>query len=203
MTDTKSFVRIYMKPEIRVLGFDDAPFTPRSHGKTIVIGVITRGGKYPDGIIKTEVTIDGRDATEILSNVVNKSKHKQQLQAIMLNGVTIAGFNIVNIYKLHKHINLPIIVINRKKPNLEKIRKALKNFDDFDDRWRAIKAAGEINRVEVKPEKIMYYQCVGIENKAAEEIIKLTCTRSLVPEPLRLAHLIASALVKGESGGRA
>jgi hypothetical protein len=192
-----------MKPEIRILGFDDAPFVPRSQGKTIVIGVITRGGKYPDGIIKTEVTIDGMDATETLSNVVNKSKHKQQLQAIMLNGITMAGFNVVNIYKFYKHTNLPIIAINRKNPNLERIRKALKNFSDFNERWEAIKAAGKISRVEVRPGKVIYYQCAGIENKEAEEIIKLTCTRSLIPEPLRLAHLIASALVKGESGGRA
>jgi len=191
-----------MKKEIRIVGFDDAPFVPRSKGKAIVIGVITRGGGFADGIIKTEVEIDGLDATEVLSRVINKSKHKPQLRVIMLNGITIAGFNMVNIYKLSKQTNLPVIVVNRKKPNLEKMRRALMNFKDFEERWRIVEAAGNIKRIEIKNGKFIYYQKSGIDKNSAEEIIRMSCTHSLLPEPLRLAHLIASAIIKGESGGR-
>jgi len=191
-----------MKKEIRIVGFDDAPFIPRSRGKTTVIGVVTRGGEFADGIMKTEVTIDGLDATDKLIRIVNKSKHKPQLRVIMLNGITIAGFNMVNIYKLSKRTKLPVIVVNRKRPNLTKMRKALMNFDDFEKRWVIVEAAGEIRKVEVRGGKFIYYQKSGIGGSEAEEIIKMSCTHSLLPEPLRLAHLIASALVKGESGGR-
>ena len=192
-----------MKREIRIVGFDDAPFVPRSKGKAIVIGVITRGGSFADGIMKTEVTIDGLDATDELIKIINKSKHKPQLRVIMLNGITIAGFNMVNIYKLSERTELPVIVVNRKKPNLERMRRALMNFNDFEERWNIVKVAGEMRRVEVKGGKFVYYQKRGVDDETAEKIIRMSCTHSLIPEPLRLAHLIASALVKGESGGRA
>jgi len=191
-----------MKREIRILGFDDGPFVPRTKGKAIVIGVVTRGGGILDGVIKAEVTIDGLDATDVLVEKINISKHKPQLRVIMLNGITLAGFNLVDIVELNKRTNLPVIVVNRKRPNFQKIKKALRRFDDFERRWEIVKRAGNIKRVEVKTGKFIFFQCVGVEDAKASEIIKLSCTHSLIPEPLRLAHLIASAVIKGESGGR-
>ncbi len=57
--------------------------------------------------------------------------------------------------------------------------------------------------MKLEKNKNIYYQFKGLKQKEAEEIIRLSCTRSLIPEPLRVAHLMASALIKGESGGRA
>ena len=192
-----------IKKEIRIVGFDDAPFIPRSKGKVPVIGVVSRGGSFLDGIIKTEVTIDGMDATDVLIKTVNKSKHKEQLRVIMLNGITVGGFNLVNISKLFKKTGLPVIVVNRKNPNLEKIKKALRNFKDFKKRWECIENAGKIYKLRIEKNKNIYFQFKGLKQNEAEKIIELSCTRSLIPEPLRIAHLIASALIKGESGGRA
>jgi len=192
-----------MKSEIRIVGFDDGPFTPRSESKAPVIGVVTRGGTFPDGIIKTEVVVDGLDATQVISNVINKSKHKDQLKVVMFNGITIAGFNMIDIHELWKKTDLPVIIVNRKNPNLNKIKKALTHFKDFKRRWKIVKNAGKIRSVDIKIGKPIYYQFHGLCKEEVEDIIKLSCTRSLIPEPLRLAHLIASALVKGESVGRA
>jgi len=192
-----------IKREIRIVGFDDAPFIPRSEGKVPVIGVVFRGGDFLDGVIKTEVAIDGMDASDTLIKIVNQSKHKEQLRVIMLNGITIGGFNMINISKIYKKTGLPIIAINRKRPNLKKIRTALQNFDDFEDRWKCIEDAGKIQKMKIEKDKNIYFQFKGLKENEVERIIRLSCTRSLIPEPLRVAHLIASALIKGESGGRA
>jgi endonuclease V-like protein UPF0215 family len=39
--------------------------------------------------------------------------------------------------------------------------------------------------------------------KEAAEAVKMSCTHSAVPEPLRIAHMIASGIIKGESKGKA
>ncbi len=192
-----------IKSEIRIVGFDDAPFVPNSKGKTIVIGVVYRGGHFLDGILKTEVTIDGMDATRALIDRVNSTKHKGQMRVIMLNGITIGGFNLVDIKKLYNETDLAVIVITRKQPNLEKIKNALNKFKDFKDRWTCVKNAGKIHSLKMEKDKSIRYQFTGLTRIESEEIIKLSCTHSLIPEPLRVAHLIASALVKGESGGQA
>lgn len=192
-----------IKREIRIVGFDDAPFIPRSKGEVPVVGVVFRGGNFLDGVYKTDVEIDGMDATDILIKLINRSKHKEQLRVIMLNGITIGGFNMINISKLYEKTGLPVIAVNRRMPNLKKIKTALQNFDDFEERWECIEDAGKIHKMKIEKNKNIYYQFKGLKQTEAESIIKLSCTRSLIPEPLRVAHLIASALVKGESGGRA
>jgi endonuclease V-like protein UPF0215 family len=191
-----------LKEEIRILGFDDGAFSSRK-GKVPVVGVVFRGGKFLDGVLKTDVKIDGNDATEKIVGLINKSRHKQQLKVIMTDGITFGGFNILDIRKVYESTGIPVIVVNRKRPDLEKVREALKNFKDFEERWELIKKAGKIRVCEIKPNVKVYYQCVGMEDDEAREVIALSSTHSQIPEPLRVAHLIATALVKGESGGRA
>jgi len=192
-----------IKQEIRIVGFDDGPFIPRSKGQVPVIGVVFRGGSFLDGILKTDVSIDGMDATDILIKVINKSRHKKQLRVIMLKGITIGGFNMINIKQLHEKTGLPVIVVNRKMPNLKDIKNALMNFDDFENRWKCIKDAGKIYKMRIEKNKNIYFQFKGLKKEEVGRIIRLSCTRSFIPESLRVAHLIASALIKGESEGRA
>ena len=53
-----------IKREIRILGWDDGPFPKGKKGKTILVGTIFRGASFMDGILKTDIEIDGTDATE-------------------------------------------------------------------------------------------------------------------------------------------
>jgi len=191
-----------VKSEIRILGIDDGAFVPRSEAMVPVIGVVFRGGKFFDGVLKTEVAVDGNDATAEITKLINNSRHKQQLKVLMLDGITVGGFNVVDIRLLHEATGIPVIAVNRKKPNMKKVEKGLKNFDDFKKRWKSVKNAGKIKELAVKDRKI-FYQAVGMDDSDAEEVIKLSCTHSCLPEPLRAAHLIATAFVKGESVGRA
>ncbi len=112
-----------LKPEIRIVGFDDGAFKPRSKKLVPVIGVIFRGGNFLDGALKTQVRVDGTEATEKIVKLINSTRHKQQLKVIMLDGVTLAGFNVVDIKKLHEKTKLPVIVINRKMPDIKKVKK--------------------------------------------------------------------------------
>jgi endonuclease V-like protein UPF0215 family len=190
-----------VKEEVRILGIDDGPFTRRDK-KVIVVGVVFRGGEFIDGLLRTYVDRDGLNATEKLSEMINSSRHKQQLKIIMLDGITLGGFNIVDVKKLYSETRIPVIVINRKVPDLKSIKFELENFDDFEKRWRMILNAGRIK--ELKFEKFsIYYQNVGLEDEDAEEIIMISVKHAQIPEPLRVAHLIATGIIKGESEGHA
>ncbi len=191
------------KSEIRILGFDDGSFDSRK-GKVPVIGVIFRGGKWLDGVLRTDVEVDGNDATEKLIKSINSSRHKQQLKMIMLDGITMGGFNIVDAIKLNEETNLPVIVINRIHPDLKKVKAALeKNFEDWEKRWRMIENAGQIKKCSLRSGINIFYQSLGIPDSDAEDAIRLSTTHSQIPEVLRVAHLIGTAIVKGESSGRA
>jgi len=184
-----------IKPEIRVLGVDDGVFKPRTRGFVPVIGVVFRGGYWLDGVMHTKIKVDGTDATRKIASMVINSPHHKQLRVIMLDGITFAGFNVVDIKELNAKTSLPVITVTREKPNLEEIRRALENLPKSEERWKAILNAGEPVEVPVKggKEKI-YVQAVGISLEDAVKILRLTSTRSNIPEALRVAHLIASGI---------
>jgi len=94
-------------------------------------------------------------------------------------------------------VDLPIMSVTRKKPDLEEIRRALKNLPEFNKRWQAMLNAGELFEVETRNgENPVYIQIAGISFDDAEVIIKKTSTQSNIPEALRVAHILASGLFR-------
>ncbi|MEM3700436.1 MAG: DUF99 family protein [Candidatus Bathyarchaeia archaeon] len=184
-----------IKPEIRVLGVDDGVFAPRSKGLVPIVGVVFRGGYWLDGVMHANVKVDGLDATKKITSMIISSSHYKQLRVIMLNGITFAGFNVVDIKELNAKTKLPVIAVTREKPNFEEIREALKNLPKSEERWKAVENAGEVYEVFTRNEKEkIYMQISGILEEDAKKILQLTSTRSNIPEALRVAHLIASGI---------
>ena len=190
-----------MKKQIRLLGIDDSPFTfTDKYG--MVIGVVMRGGEYLESVLRRHVNIDGDDATFVCKDMIKKTRHRKQLKAMLLDGIALGGFNIVDIKDVYESTGLPVITITRDKPDFEKIKIALeKNFVDWKNRF-ALMNEGKIHKVETSHNPI-YVKCVGIDVRETKEIIKISTIRGVVPEPIRMAHLIASGITRGESYGKA
>ena len=182
-----------IKQEIRVLGVDDGRFIPHTKGDVLVVGVVYRGACSIDGVMHTRVTIDGLDATEKIAEMIKASPHRHQLRLVMLNGVTFAGFNLVDLPRLHIATEIPVLALTRDKPNLVSIRSALTHLPDIEKRWQIVQNAGELFEVQNRGVNI-YVGLAGLTLDEAKSILALTSTSGSQPEPLRVAHLIASGL---------
>lgn len=189
---------MHIKSQIRILAIDDSPLISR---KITVIGAFFRGGIQLDGILRAEITKDGMDATDILIQMIMSSKFYTQIRVIMLDGVTYAGFNPVDISAICRETKLPVMVFMRSCPDFEKIKLALSHLPGPELRWDIIRRAGKIYRID--REKPVFTQLCGLDKESAVRIIKLTSTHANIPEPLRVAHLIATGVVLGESKGKA
>ena len=184
-----------IKPEIRVLGVDDGAFVSRTGGLVPVVGVVFRGGYWLDGVMHTHVRVDGMDGTRKVASMILTSPHHKQLRVVMLNGLTFAGFNVIDIQTLSEKTKLPVIAVTRDKPNITEVRQALKNLPKSEERWNVMEKAGEILDVHSRSGKEkVYMQVSGILDDDARKIVQLTSTRSNIPEALRVAHLIASGV---------
>jgi len=193
------FYRI--KDEVRILGLDDGPFH-RTDKDVLIVGTIFRGGRWVDGIMSTRVLVDGLDSTEKVIDLVLKCRFKD-LRVIMLDGLAFGGFNLVDIHRLSEETQKPVIVVVRDMPDFKEIKNALKNLPDSELRWSLIEKAGKPIQVETKLGKFIHMQFAGIVEEQAVEIVKLSATRSMLPEPIRVAHLIARGVTTGESKGKA
>jgi len=192
-----SYWRFMVKKEARILGIDDSPFDKFKDRETLIIGTFFRGGSSLDGVLSTTADVDGSDATDRIISMVKKSKFRPQLQAIMLNGIAVGGFNVIDIQKLHTATKIPIIVVMRDLPDVEKIKATLKSIG-MARKVRLIEKAGPIYKA-----GLVYVQLAGCNLAKVRELLKISCTRSFIPEPIRTAHLIAAGIKLGESKGKA
>jgi endonuclease V-like protein UPF0215 family len=195
-----------IKEEIRVLGVDDGPFEFGEGQLALLVGTIFRGGHWLDGVMTGQIQVDGDDVTEEITRMISTSRHRGQLRVAMTDGLTFGGFNILDAEEVLERSGIPVISVTRRKPDLESMKKALGKFEDRDARWRKIEKSGKpIKHRFDKPrgKGVIYFQAFGIDEEDAHSILEITSTRSLMPEPVRVAHIIASGMVKGESYGRA
>ena len=191
---TRRALRI-VKPEIRVLGVDDGKFVPHSKTQVPVVGIVFRGGYWLEGVMSTIIDVDGFNATERISKMITNSPHYKQLRVIMLNGITLGGFNVVDIKALNAQTGLPVIAVTDKRPNMADVKAAIKNLSGNEERWTAVLNAGELFSVMTRDDKRkIYVETAGISKFVAEQVLRLTSTRSKIPEPLRVAHLVASGI---------
>ncbi|MBU0535979.1 MAG: DUF99 family protein [Nanoarchaeota archaeon] len=186
-----------MKKQARVIGIDDSPFNKFKDTEVKVIGAFYRGGDFIDGVLSTECRIDGIDSTAKIAGMINKSRFRSQLQAVFLDGIAVGGFNVIDIEALHNKTRLPVIVVIRRYPDFRRIYSALNKLK-MARKIKLIEKAGE----PVKIGKI-WVQFKGIKEDGVRELLRLTCTHSYIPEPIRVAHLIGQGISLGESRGNA
>lgn len=182
---------------IRVMGFDDAPFGRRAGSPVDIAGVVCGGTRF-EGMVWGTATRDGDDATAVMARLLLDSKFADQVHVVLIDGLAVGGFNLVDLPALAAAVGRPCVAVMRKPPDLAAIRRALERFDDVERRLALIARAGAIHT-----HGPFVFQAAGAEPSAVGRALDALTDRGKVPEALRLAHLIGSAVKTGQSGRRA
>ncbi len=186
------------KLRTNVVGFDDAPFARDHRGDVLLVGTVCSRTRL-DGVISGRVRRDGANATREMIRVIEASQFSEHVQAVLLQGIAVAGFNVVDVHALHAALGIPVLAIVRRAPDFASIKKALfSRVRGAERKWRLIERAGTLD-----PIRDVLVQRVGISVDHARELLAATTLHGNLPEPLRLAHLIAGGVTTGASRGRA
>lgn len=187
-----------VKREIRILGVDDARFQRGRDEWTRLIGVVYRGGEWMEGCMQVPIRVDGDDATERLAEMVKSSSHYGQLRVIMTRDTIVGGANVLNLPTLFQETGLPVIAVSDSKPDMTRVKKAFKRIhpDSWKNKYDSLEKSGPIQAVESRPGRAMVYvQWAGLTFEQTVELVQKTATRSRIPEPIRVADLIASSFM--------
>lgn len=177
-----------MKPEVRTLAFDDSPHT-RPDGRVPVVGVHMRGAHRLEGVLLTSVARDGDDATSALARCVAESGLRG-VRALLLDGASFGGFNVVDLDGLRAETGIPCLAFTRGVPDLAAMRAALRHVPNAEGKW-ALLAARRIVTLPTATTPISI-SFSGMDEEQAVALLAATTARGLEPEPLRVAHLVAS-----------
>lgn len=179
-----------------VIGFDDAPHVRGSTGGRVsLIGCVCSGPRL-DIVLRDSIEKDGDDATGVMAKLA-RHEALSHVRGVMLQGITFGGFNVIDIHRLAAELAMPVLVVTRKKPRLELVFKAVMGVPGWEEKKALMEAAGE-------PEACgkVFVQRAGLTPTEALRMLEATTVHGIIPEPLRLAHLIAGGTTTGKSRGR-
>lgn len=181
-----------------VAGFDDAPFAKSHRGDVRLFGTVCSRTRL-DGVVSGRVRRDGRNSAAVMAELLRASQFLDHVQAILLQGIAVAGFNVVDVFALHEALDRPVMVVARRQPNLPKIRRTLlESVPGGARKWALIERLGPM-----EPLRGVYVQRVGLSEREARHLLSATTLHGNLPEALRLAHIIAGGVTDGASRGRA
>lgn len=176
-----------MKDGIRILGIDDAAFNFEDNS-TFLTGVVYRGTEFIEEIETIEIGVDSEDASKKVGCLYNKF-NTIQIKAILLDGISFAGFNIADLEEIADQTEIPVIAVTKNQPDREKFRKTMKETENYD---KAFEKLGQVKKVEL-PEGEVFIQFSGCSEDEAEEFIRMSTLNGLIPEPIRVADMLGRA----------
>jgi hypothetical protein len=171
---------------------DDGAFA-RTDTHAPIAAVVLSAPDYVEAVRTGRVRVDGRDATARVVALVRATGPVEGVRALLLDGAVLGGFNVLDLDALHRALGLPVVALTRRPPEFARIRAALAKWfpRDAGRRWGLL-TAHRLFRVPTAGRPLLA-TAVGCSRADAVRLVKRTTVRGFWPEPLRLAHLIASA----------
>lgn len=182
----------------RLLGIDDGPFAKGVDATTPLVAALVEGPDRLEGVAIRPFPVDGADATTFLARWIRQLRFHAATHAVVLGGVTIAGLAVIDLEALADALALPVIAVSRRDPSEHRVA-------------RALVAAGLAERIallERAPPAFpvadgLHAAVAGASRERARALLLASRSKSALPEALRVAHLIAAAVARGSSRGRA
>ena len=162
--------------------------------KSILSGVIMSNDFVIDGFVFGNSTLKGDDATEEIISMYNKVE-RPDISYILISGVVISLYNIIDIKKLHDILQIPIIGVTYKESDgLEETIK--KHFpDDYKEKLEKYSMLGTREKISLDTSFDLYVRNEGCTTLESKQLLNKITLQGSVPEPLRVAQLLAKTML--------
>jgi endonuclease V-like protein UPF0215 family len=169
-------------------------------------GAFSRGDRYAplaavaltlpehvEAVRVSQVRVDGTDGTRRVVSLVRSLGPLEGVRAVLLDGAVVGGFNVLDLDAIARELALPVVAVTRRPPDFPRIRSALSKWfpRSAGARWKILRA----HRLFPVPtgDRPIYATAVGCTRADAVHLLARATVRGYWPEPVRLAHLVASA----------
>ena len=177
------------KKGIRVLGIAES--FKKTGKKSTLAGIVMRRDLVIDGMVFGSATVEGDDATDSIISI-HKSLARDDVSCIILDGLVISMYNIIDGSHVAAKTGLPVIAITfEDSDGLEESIK--RHFGDWQHKIKQYQKLGKREKVALRTGKSLFIRQWGMTQKRAVAVLNSFTLQGAVPEPIRVAKLAARA----------
>ncbi len=180
------------KKGFRALGIAES--FVRSYPESVLAGVVMRRDLVVDGIALATATVGGLDATEAVLEIY-RALDRRDINCLMLGGAIVSWYNIIDLERVYRETGVPLLnVTYEDSPGIEGFIK--KHFGDDEKRLELYRKLGPREPLRLKTEAVVFVRYYGMSRWEAEAVLNAFTTHGRIPEPVRVANLVARAALK-------
>ena len=182
------------KKAIRSLGISES-FIKGVSEYSVLAGVVMRADMSIDGFTFSKVTVGGMDATEKIVEMYRALK-REDINLLMLNGCVISWYNVIDLNQVSEKTGLPLICVTyEESKGLEEYFKELFP-EDHHVRINIYRNNGPRTVLKIHTGYNVYVRFLNMNRDEARAILNKFTLHGAIPEPLRVARLLARSLMR-------
>lgn len=186
------------KKAIRVLGIAES--FRKGDPRSVLGGVVMRSDLVVDGFCLGETKVGGDDATLSMAGMYRRLG-RQDVNLIMLSGCIISHYNIVDVDSLSSRTGRPAICLTyRESAGIEEAIRA--EFVEAGQKLALYRKLGERVRLVLRTGLPVYVRLASISVPDASRVIESFTLQGGLPEPVRVAKLLAHSVRASQAGAR-
>jgi uncharacterized protein len=175
-----------------VAAVDDGAFA-RGDRYAPLAAVIVSAPEQLEAARLGRVRVDGTDGTRRVISLLRSLPGLEGIRAVLLDGAVVGGFNVLDLDVLREALGVPVVAVTRRPPDFRRIGAALARwFPRSAERRLALLQKHRLVPVPTRGAPILA-AASGCGAAEAAWLVQRTSVRGYWPEPLRVAHLLASA----------
>lgn len=163
--------------------------------RSILSGLIMRRDFVIDGFVFGSATLEGNDATDQILHMYEELS-RFDISYLIISGVIISMYNIVDVKKLHDSLQIPIIGITYNES--DGIEGAIKHHfpKSFESKINEYKKLGKRERITLHTSYDLFVRYEGCTIYEVKQLLNELTLQGSVPEPLRVSQLLANSLLQ-------
>ncbi len=153
-------------------------------------GVVMRRDFVIDGFVFGHTTIEGNDATDSILQMYKKLD-RDDISFLIISGLIISMYNIVDIKKIWSALKIPIIGITYEES--KGIEAAIKYHfpDSYQSKIDEYHKLGKRTKISLHTGHDLYVRIEGCTIGETKNLLNALTIQGAIPEPLRVAHMLA------------
>lgn len=159
---------------------------------SVLAGVVMRRDLVIDGFVLGHATVGGDDAAEQIA-AMHARLGRADIGIIVVSGAVISSYNVVDLQRLRDRTGVPAVAVSYDEP-------ADGAGGGGGPRAALFAGLGPRARVRLRTSHDLYVRCAGCRPEQAGRLLDSMTVQGSIPEPLRIARLLARAAGRAPSG---
>ncbi|MDR3783075.1 MAG: DUF99 family protein [Candidatus Nitrosotalea sp.] len=153
-------------------------------------GVVIRRDFIIDGFVFGKCTIEGDDATDVILDMYSRL-NRDDISYIIISGLVISMYNIIDIKKIWETTKIPTIGVTYEESG--GIEDAIRHHfpNSYEKKLERYHNLGKRTEITLHTGYKLYLRNEGCLLEEAKKFLDLLTVQGSVPEPVRVAQLLA------------